>query len=298
MIMLRVFLLGLLAGFTVSAAEQAGRKVLAADYEKKRIAIVDESGAVDWEHPIRDIHDLHLLPNGNVLFQTNWTGLVEMTREKKIVWQYDASSANGNKGRGVEVHAFQRLANGDTMIAESGPARIIEVNAEGRIQHQIALKVNKPNQHRDTRLARKLTNGNYLVAHEGDGAVREYDSKGKVVWEHEVGNSIYSALRMANGNTLIGTGNGHGVIEVSPDHKVVWSVKENELPGIKLAWVTTVESHPDGRVVIGNCHAGPENPQIIEVTRDKKVVWTFKNFTRFGNAMPTSQVIGVRGALR
>ena len=288
----------MLAALTVSAAEQAGRKVLAGDYEKKRIAIVDESGKVEWEHPIRDIHDLHLLPNGNVLFQTNWTGLVEMTREKKIVWQYNAASANGNKGRAVEVHAFQRLANGDTMIAESGPARLIEVDAEGRIQRQIALKVNKPNAHRDTRLARKLANGNYLVAHEGDGAVREYDSKGKVVWEYEVGSAVYSAVRLPNGHTLIGTGGGHGVIEVSPEHKVVWSVKENELPGIRLAWVTTVESHPDGHVVIGNCHAGPENPQIVEVTREKKVVWTFKDFTRFGNAMPTSQILGVKGALR
>ncbi|MGV3723509.1 MAG: hypothetical protein ACO1SX_21650 [Actinomycetota bacterium] len=31
--------------------------------------------------------------------------------------------------------------------------------------------------------------------------------------------------------------------------------------------------------VFGNSHAGPDNPQLIEVTRDKKVVGTLKSFT-------------------
>ena len=48
-----------------------------------------------------------------------------------------------------------------------------------------------------------------------------------------------------------------------------------ELPGIRLAWVTTLHQLPNGNRIVGNCHAGPENPQLIEVTRDKKVVWTF-----------------------
>ena len=37
-----------------------------------------------------------------------------------------------------------------------------------------------------SRLARKLDNGNYLVAHEGDNkVVREYDGGGKIVWEYK-----------------------------------------------------------------------------------------------------------------
>jgi hypothetical protein len=40
----------------------------------------------------------------------------------------------------------------------------------------------------------------------------------------------------------------------------------------------------NGNTIFGNCHAGPENPQLIEVTRDKKVVWTFKDFKNFGNS--------------
>ena len=266
------------------------RRILAGDYARKRIAIVDEQGKVEWEHPIRDIHDLHRLPNGNILFQTSWTKILEMTPEKELVWTYDAAVMNGNQGQKVEVHAFQRLANGLTMIAESGRGRIIEVDRDGVIHREIGLRIDNRSPHRDTRMARKLDNGHYLVCHEADHAVREYDMNGKVVWEYLTGGEVYGACRLKNGNTLIGNGSGHNVLEVDANGKTIWSIGENELPGIQLVWVTTVEELSNGNFMIGNCHAGPDNPQIIEVNRAKQVVWSFNNFEVFGNAMPCSKV--------
>ena len=241
--------------------------------------------------PIRDIHDLHVLPNGNILFQTDWTTIVEMTPERKIVWRYDAAKSNDNDGRRVEVHAFQRLADGVTMIAESGAGRIIEVDRDGNLLKEVKLKIAKPDPHHDTRLVRKLDNGNYLVAHESQGVAREYDPAGKVVWEHNVGSKLYGVSRLSNGNTLIGCGDGHRVLEVDPSGKEVWSLNESDIPGVRLTWVTTAERLPSGNTLIVNCHAGPENPQIIEVTPDKKLVWSFKDFEHFGNALPVARVI-------
>ncbi len=128
------------------------------------------------------IHDAWVLPNGHILFQQGWTKIVEVTPDKQTVWEYYAGNMTGNEGKWVEVHAFQRLENGLTMIVESGPARIIEVDKAGKIQHEIKLKVNHPSTHSDTRLVRKIANGHYLVAHESDGFVREYDASGKIVW--------------------------------------------------------------------------------------------------------------------
>lgn len=286
------------------------RSLLAADDGKRTIALLDGDGKVLWKHSSGPFHDAQLLPNGNILFQTNYQNLIEKDRDGKTVWQYNAKS-NGNEKRPVEVHAFQRLSNGLTMIAESGPGRIIEVDREGKIQHQFRLKLDHPNAHRDTRLARKLDNGNYLVAHEGDGAVREYDPSGKVVWEFAVplfgkkpkgghaveafGNSVFSAVRLANGNTLIGTGNGHSVLEVTPAKDIVWKLEQNDLSGIQLAWVTTLQPLANGNIIVGNCHAGPKNPQLIEVTRDKKVVWTFRDFALFGDATPVAIVLDDQG---
>ena len=290
---------------SVIAADPVTHRVLAAD--KGKIAIVGTDGKVEWEFPVRhDVHDLHVLPNGNILTHTNATTVVEITPDKKIAWKYESKPKSGHTGR-VEVHAFQRLADGTTMIAESGNARIIEVDAEGKIVKEVPLNVGKPNAHRDTRLARKLANGNYLVCHEGLGLVREYDGAGKTVWEYQLdlnnrprsgghgpeghGNEVYGVARLENGNTLIGGGNNNRVIEVNPKGEIVWSVDQKELPGITLAWVTMVHPQPNGNIVFGNCHAGPTNPQLIEVTREKKVVWSFKDFTTFGNGLASSVVL-------
>ena len=290
-------------------ADQTGkpRRLLAADDSTRRLAIVAPDASLEWEMKVGAIHDASVLPTGNVLLQQGWTKIVEVTPDKKTVWEYDAGKMNGNDGKRVEVHAFQRLDNGLTMIAESGPARIIEVDKEGKIQHEIKLKVNRPNPHSDTRLVRKIASGNYLVAHESDGFVREYDATGKIVWDFEVplfgkerkgghgpeafGNSVFSAIRLPNGNTLIGGGNGHCVLEVTPQKEIVWKVEQNDLPGITLAWVTRVERLENGNTLIGNCHAGPENPQFIEVTPAKKVVWTWKDFKNFGNSTPVQAVL-------
>lgn len=282
-----------LAASTSLLAEQTGsaRRVLAADYERGRAAIVEPDSRVSWEYPIEDIHDLWYLPGGNALLQSSWTKIVEVSPAGEVVWEYDAARANGNRGRRVEVHAFQRLEDGHTMLVESGPRRIIEVDREGRLQKEIRLKVDGTELHHDTRQARKLNNGHYLVAHEGDQSVREYDEKGNVVWEYEIGSQVYSAERLENGHTLIGTGDGHRVLEVDAQGQVVWSIEENELPGIRLAWVTMVERLADGNTRVVNCHAGPENPQIVEVTPNKRVVWTFKDFKTFGNAMPVARVL-------
>jgi len=296
--MLAFLLAGLLCPLAGDASPFPG-KILAADRSTGKLAVVDASGRVFWEIKNKhDVHDLHRLPNGNILTHTSHTTVVEISPAKEIVWKYESKPNDGTKGR-VEVHAFQRLPDGNTMIAESGNCRIIEVDPSGNIVKEVPLALPKPDAHRDTRMVRKLKNGNYLVCHESIGTVREYDAAGKIVWFYTLdlngrersgghgveghGVEVYGAIRLDNGNTLIGGGNNNRVLEVSPDKKIVWSLDQKELPGITLAWVTTNNVLKDGVIVIGNCHAGPKNPQLIAVTRDKKVVWTWTDFKNFGD---------------
>ena len=293
-----------------SAGEPAannGYRVLAAD--KGRVAIISTKGEVEWQTAAQaDVHDLWLLPNGNVLFLAGPAKVVEINTDQQIVWTYEAIPSGAQIKR-VEVHAFQRLDDGITMIAESGNARIVEVDKTGQVIHEIPLTLERPDPHRDTRLVRKLDSGNYLVCHEGDGKVREYDRAGKVVWSYALelgdrprspghgpeghGVEVFGAVRLENGNTLIAGGNNNRIIEVTPAGKIVWSIDQRELPGITLAWVTTLHALPNGNVIVGNCHAGPENPQLFEVTRDKKVVWTFRDFKTFGNGLAAAHVLGL-----
>src|SRR4026207_1252330 len=91
-------------------AEQTGPapRVLAAHDSARRLAIVAPDGSLEWEMKVGAIHDAWVLPDGNILFQQGWTKIVEATPEKRIVWEYDAARMNGNEGKRVEVHAFQR----------------------------------------------------------------------------------------------------------------------------------------------------------------------------------------------
>jgi hypothetical protein len=293
------------------AAEPAYR-VLAQD--RGHVAIVNAKGEIEWEYECKhSSHDIAVLENGNLLLHTGPARIEEVTREKKIVWQYEGKPRDASVER-VEIHAFQRLPGGLTMVAESGNRRIVEVDSQGEIVKEVPLTVENPHPHRDTRLARKLVSGHYLVCHEGDGAVREYDGQGKVVWAYRLdlagrprspghgpeghGTEVFGALRLPTGNTLIACGNGNRVIEVTQAGNVVWSIEQNELPGIQLAWVTTLQVLPSGNIIVGNTHAGEENPQLLEITRDKKVVWTFRDFKTFGNSLAAAMVLDVQGVVR
>ena len=289
----------------VTAAEPSTHKHRVLGHDRGKVSIVEPDGKVSWEYPNPGTtHDLARLPNGNFLFQAGPAKVVEVSPEKEVVWSYTSKPAEPYEGP-VEVHAFQRLPDGNTMIVEAGNKRVVEVHPQGQIVRSIPLKVDHPNPHRDTRQARKLASGNYLVCHEGDGMVREYDGSGKVVWSYALelgdrarseghdghGTEVFSALRKRNGNTLIGCGNGNRVIEVNPEGKVVWSLEQDELEGIKLFWVTTLDLRPNGNLIVGNCHAGPKQPQLIEVTRDKKVVWTLNDQKTFGNDLACAIVL-------
>lgn len=273
------------------AVEQIGppRRFLAADYHKRVLAIFGKDGKVEWSIEVGDIHDAWVLPGGNVLYQQGWTKVVEITPDKKVVWTYDAAKAN--PGQRVEVHAFQRLDDGATMVAESGTARIVEIARDGTVRKEVKLPIARPDAHRDTRSVRKLANGHYLVCHEGLAKVCEYDGDGKVVWQHDVKSAVYGAIRLGNGNTLISAGNGHRVFEVDPAGKEVWAIGQHDLAGIELAWTTQVARLPNGNTVVVNCHGRPGDPQILEVTPQKRVVWSYRDFTTLGDATPVAEVL-------
>lgn len=195
-------------------AEQKGtqHKLLVAN--TGRVAILAKDGTLERDIKSGGLHEASLLPNGNLRYQSSWTKVTELNSEGKVVWEYDSATSNGNAGVPLEVHACQRLQNGLTMIAESGVGRIIEVDREGKLQHEIKLVRDHVSKHSDTRLVRSTPAGTYLVAHEADGKVREYNREGKVVWEFEeplfgkkpagghgpeaFGNHLFSVVRIPN----------------------------------------------------------------------------------------------------
>jgi len=242
--------------------------------------IMGADGKIQWEYPDKS-RDGWVLPNGNVLLAVskgkNYKGgaVVEVTREGKKVFEF--------KGTQAEVNTAQLLENGNIMLTEAGPKpRLLEVARNGKIVVEFALKCQLTNFHMQSRMARKLANGNYLVPQLLDKVVREYNKKGEVVWEVKTPNWPFTAIRLANGNTLINCTYGHLSIEVDPKGKTVWQLSNEDLPAPLIKDACGAQRLPNGNTVITSYGNRGKNVKLLEVTRDRKLVWVHEDEYRHG----------------
>ena len=245
--------------------------------------IVDEDGNEAWDAGRAGARDGWVLANGNLLIV--WSDVVrEFTRDQQVVFEYKLDPVN------KELGTAQRLPNGNTLVTELGPKpRLLEVDAEGEIALQIPLQPETENAHMQTRMARKLPNGNYLVPHLLAFKVKEYTPKGQVVKEfatdqqdlggRKAKNWPFTAIRFDNGNTLICLTNGNKVIEVDADGTVVWKVSNDDLPGDPIDDACGGQRLPNGNTVITAYHA-KVGVKLMEVTPEKELVWTYEGPNR------------------
>jgi len=245
--------------------------------------IVDASGNATWKYPAVT-RDGYILPNGNLLLTLSKTkaypggAVVEVTRDQKVVWEY--------KGTQTEVNTAVLLDNGNIMLTEAGDKpRLLEVTRDGSIKVEIPLGCQTTNHHLQSRMARKLANGNYLVPQEK--TVREYDAAGRIIWERkspesELDNRSFCCLRNAAGHTLISLTLGNHIIEVDASGKIVWELRDGELPGVPVNRTTALSWLPNGNIVFSNYAARAPQAKVVEITRDKKVVWTYTDATTQG----------------
>lgn len=240
--------------------------------------IVGEEGEVMWDSGKPHARDGYVLENGNVLIC--WKDeVVEYDRDHKEIFSYKKSSEE------VELGTAVRLDNGNTLITESGNVpRIIEVDMKGSIVQSTILQPETDNIHMQTRMARKLENGNYLVPHLLAFKIKEYQPNGKVVKTfttdreelggREAKNWPFTAIRLANGNTLTTLTNGHKVVEVNSKGEIVWKVSNEDFEGSPLVDPCGAQRLPNGNTVIAS-YGAKGGIRLFEIDREKNIVWTY-----------------------
>ena len=199
-----------------------------------RTVIVGENGEVKWKVDL-PASDGWVQRNGNVLVAAYPTkefpagAVVEFDRDtKERLFVY--------KGQQKEISTVQPLDDGTYLVAELGEEpRAIVINRAGDILKKMPLACQKGNAHMQTRMLRRLANGNYIAPHLLDFAVKEYDPEnGNVLKSFPTDDRgrdkkdwPFTAIRLENGNTLIGCTNGNRVIEIDSSGKTVWKI-DNE----------------------------------------------------------------------
>ncbi|MGC6466858.1 MAG: hypothetical protein ACON5N_14845 [Akkermansiaceae bacterium] len=240
--------------------------------------LVGEDGQIEWQAKGK-ARDGYVLENGNILLSIGNVAK-EVTKDNKVIWSYKLAPENKELGTVV------RLKNGNSLVVERGvKPRLLEITKDGKIAVEVPLKPETNNAHMQTRMARKLPSGNYLVPHLLAFKVKEYKPDGTVVNEiktdlpelggREARNWPFTAIRLDNGNTLVNLTNGNKTVEFDAEGKVAWKATNDDVGG-RFADPCGGQRLANGNTII--CSYGQGNgkmAKIFEITPDRKVVWEF-----------------------
>ena len=230
-----------------------------------------------WEYD-----DIWLLSNGNILF-SRMSYAEEITPEKQVVWHLDAP-------QGTEIHTVQPVGLGKVLLVENGlPPRLLVIDKKtGTVEVDHAMPApsltDRATVHGQFRRIRMTATGTYLAPLLEMNKVVEFDREFREIWSYNIA-SPWAAVRLQNGNTLITDERDRLTREVNPKGETVWEFKLSELPPeIEFPDSQSCVRLANGNTVLCSRGNGGRGCQLIEITRDKKVVWALQDWETLGPA--------------
>ena len=236
--------------------------------------ILSPDGRVEWRKDgCGNIH--RAVRHGTKVYWSNGNVWVTDVKTSKTELFYSPCKHDGTYG-------FDITKDGTIVISENGTDFVTELKLDTK---EVVAKFKgdprrmdgtTPSRHHHYRMISKTKAGTYLLCCSGANVVREYDATGRLLWEQPTPALAFEALRRANGNTLV----SHlgAITEYTPDHKVVWSFSCADAPELKLANLCGIRERANGNLVVGTYANGVEDGSRttgFEVTRDKKIVWSY-----------------------
>ncbi|MHB8654309.1 MAG: beta-propeller domain-containing protein [Terriglobia bacterium] len=187
--------------------------------------------------PGTEVHTALPLGTDRVLIMQNGNPAKLMIIQKasgKVEKELTLPTAHPEKVHGQFRHV-RMTAAGTFLVAHLDLGKVVEYDAKGAP----IWSVDAPS----AWAAVRLKNGNTLISGNQHGYVREVNPKGEIVWEINKNDlpgiplyTVQEVSRLANGNTLINNWSGSlkrddwpavvQLIEVTPDKKVVWALRD------------------------------------------------------------------------
>jgi hypothetical protein len=242
--------------------------------------VVDANDRIVWRYS-KPTRDAWALPNGHFLLAVSqgkdYPGgaVLEVDRGGGVHFEY--------RGAQSEVNTVQALPSGNLVLTEAGKnPRLLEIDRSGKTVVEIPIRCQLDNFHMQTRMTRKLANGNYLVPHLLDRALREYRPDGTIAWDVRTPDEPkecwpFTAIRLDDGNTLVSLTHGNRVAEFDPAGRIVWEVSNDDLGSPLFRDPCGAQRLPNGNTVIASYGMAAKGIKLFEVTREKKVAWTWSS---------------------
>lgn len=224
------------------------------------IAEIDYTGKQLYGLKIDGItHSAEPLPNGDFLIvRSNYDQVVELNREGKMVWEWDAleniqpfnkdtftafadrtePSANlysdfrmamPNGDIWTHINAVQKLSDG-YLLSLRNLNMVLKVDNNNKVQWTFgALQIKY--QHRP----RQLANGNLLIYDNGNGRVVEFNRvTGQMVFEYPIYSAVWGTVdKLDNGDYIFPSCFEGIILEVNPQKEIVKKVQMGKMPLIR-----------------------------------------------------------------
>ena len=249
------------------------------------IIFLVNNGKIIWTYstgPGCEYDDVWMMSNGNILF-TRLQYIAIVTPKKEVVWRYDAPE-------GTEIHGCQPIGSDKVLFVQNGqPPRLFVMNIKTRtveVEHTLPVDslTDKKYIHAQFRRVRFTAQGTYLLPFLELGRVVEYDKNFNEIWRYDI-KTPWAAIRLKNGNTLITNETDKVTREVNPKKETVWELRPSDLPE-KYRFINTqcCTRLANGNTIICSRGIDGNGPQLVEVTKNKKVVWVLWDWNELGPA--------------
>jgi hypothetical protein len=206
---------------------------------ERQVVELDSEGKVAWRRPVGQPWDIEIGADGaRLVLDIQQRQLVEFDASGTERWRVDEIVAG--------CMSVARLPNGNLVLANPSQSRLIIFDIKRKLEIASIAIADRPTD------VQALSDERFLIVTQ-TGQAQEIDRTGQVHWRHAGLSRPMSARRLENGNTLIAEMGKNRVVEVDPHGKEAWTSGSIVYPydAVRLPNGTTLVAGRTGLVEIG-----------------------------------------------
>jgi hypothetical protein len=271
------------------SAKKIKHKFLATDESGKQLLYVNQfNPAADWTIPLQGNRDISLISPTRFLVSVPGGYREYEVKTGKMIKEVIIPQMKDVKGRGGNSWSMVRRPDGTTYLGNKDA--IYELNKSDKVVREI-----KTSAGGYFRLMRMTDDGHFLFT-SGATKVKEIDTNGQLIKEFDLATVApdakkpYFAERMSNGHTLVSTGYGAALLDLDKEWKLVNTIGgRGKIPGVKNTFFFgQMQQLKNGNYMVAHWtgHKKEDSakaPQVLELTKDGKVAWSWHNPARAGS---------------